>query len=225
MSSKALNKTPKVLKALTKKTEHLREHLGVPASSRALFPPSRALFVQSCPCPRLGTTEGTTARIVKTANASALCHHDERHIIGLALRLDRSYRSTVAANSATGFGDPSNLAQQRPIRQQALFLCLPYRVMAAVRGRPSGLPGSKFPVRQPAYSCHPKSFGDDPWQLQHKLGALPMTTLIPPKIRAIAHRRMALSALRANSSLSVRLKRYNHHIAQARALEAQGGAA
>ncbi|ANC01375.1 hypothetical protein AB688_04220 [Pseudomonas putida] len=50
-----------------------------------------------------------------------------------------------------------------------------------------------------------------------------MTALIPPKIRALAHRKMALSALRANSSVSVRLKRYNHHVAQARVLEAQGG--
>ena len=135
----------------------------------------------------------------------------------------RGYRSPVAANSATGFGDPSNLAHKRPIRQQALFLCLPFRVMAAVRGRPSGLPGSKFPVRQPAHSCHPKSFGDDPWQLHLKLGATTMTALISSKIRALAHRKMALSALRANSSLSVRLKRYNHHMDQARALEAQGG--
>ncbi|HGM5580763.1 TPA: hypothetical protein ACKP22_002449 [Pseudomonas putida] len=51
-----------------------------------------------------------------------------------------------------------------------------------------------------------------------------MTTLIPSKIRALAHRRIALSALSARSSLSVRLKLYNHHMAQARALEAQGGA-
>nr|WP_261387248.1 hypothetical protein [Pseudomonas putida] len=42
--------------------------------------------------------------------------------------------------------------------------------------------------------------------------------------RAQAHRKMALSALHANSSLSVRLKRYNHHMDQARALEAQWGA-
>nr|WP_238215474.1 hypothetical protein [Pseudomonas sp. PAGU 2196] len=41
---------------------------------------------------------------------------------------------------------------------------------------------------------------------------------------AQAHRKMALSALRANSSLSVRLKRYNNHMDQARALEAQDGA-
>lgn len=41
--------------------------------------------------------------------------------------------------------------------------------------------------------------------------------------RAQAHRKMALSALHANSSLSVRLKRYNHHMDQARALEVRGG--
>lgn len=49
--------------------------------------------------------------------------------------------------------------------------------------------------------------------------------LTPSKIRALAHRRMALSALRADSSLSVRLKRYNNHMSIVRALEVQGGAA
>ncbi|SDZ23537.1 hypothetical protein SAMN03159453_02859 [Pseudomonas sp. NFIX28] len=85
--------------------------------------------------------------------------------VPVALVKTRSYPAAVAANSATGFGDPRYLAHRRPIRQQALFLCPPFRVMAAVRGRPSGLPGSKFPVRQPAHSCHLKSFGDDQWQL------------------------------------------------------------
>lgn len=47
--------------------------------------------------------------------------------------------------------------------------------------------------------------------------------LTPSKIRALAHRRMALAALHANSSLSTRLKRYNHHIEIARTLEAVGG--
>jgi len=43
---------------------------------------------------------------------------------------------------------------------------------------------------------------------------------------AAAHRAIALAALRADSSLSVRLKRYNAAMAKARALEAQakGGA-
>lgn len=44
-------------------------------------------------------------------------------------------------------------------------------------------------------------------------------TLIPSSVRAFAHRRMALSALRANSSLSVRLARYNAHMAIVRSLE------
>ena len=50
-----------------------------------------------------------------------------------------------------------------------------------------------------------------------------MTTLIPSKIRAFAHRHLALRALRANSSLSVRLTRYNTAMAKARALEVEGG--
>lgn len=48
--------------------------------------------------------------------------------------------------------------------------------------------------------------------------------LIPSALSALAHRRMALSALRANSSLSVRLNRYNSHMERARALENAGGA-
>ncbi|NHN76829.1 hypothetical protein HA520_05945 [Azotobacter chroococcum] len=46
-------------------------------------------------------------------------------------------------------------------------------------------------------------------------------TLNPSKTRAAAHRAMALAALRADSSLSVRLKRFDDHMAKARALEAQ----
>ena len=49
-----------------------------------------------------------------------------------------------------------------------------------------------------------------------------MHALIPSSFRAFAHRRMALSALRADSSLSVRLKRYNDHMAIVRSLEAGG---
>lgn len=51
-----------------------------------------------------------------------------------------------------------------------------------------------------------------------------MPALNPSAIRAFAHRRMALSALRANSSLSVRLSRYNSHMAIACTLEYAGGA-
>lgn len=43
------------------------------------------------------------------------------------------------------------------------------------------------------------------------------------RIRAAAHRAMAIAALYADSSLSVRLKRYNAAMAKARALESAGG--
>lgn len=41
--------------------------------------------------------------------------------------------------------------------------------------------------------------------------------------RAAAHRAMAMAALYADSSLSVRLKRYNAHMEIVRSLEAVGG--
>lgn len=48
-------------------------------------------------------------------------------------------------------------------------------------------------------------------------------SLNPSKVRAIAHRRMALAALCADSALSVRLARYNNHMAHARQLETKPG--
>ena len=63
-------------------------------------------------------------------------------------------------------------------------------------------------------------------------GATPMTTLSIPvttavtstinRARAAAHRAMAAAALRSDSSLSVRLARYNSHLTKARAIA--GGA-
>lgn len=143
------------------------------------------------------------------------------------------YCSLVTANSVIGFGDSSNLAHKRPITNSWRFFCACSSCfMVAVCGRPLGLPDSKFPVRQPAHSCHPKSFGDDPRQLQTKLGATPMTTLLIPvtpaitstinRTRAAAHRAMAAAALRSDSSLGVRLARYNSHMTKARAIA--GGA-
>lgn len=47
----------------------------------------------------------------------------------------------------------------------------------------------------------------------------PILTLNPSRLRAARYRRQAMSALRADSSLSVRLKRYNEAMEKARALE------
>lgn len=51
-----------------------------------------------------------------------------------------------------------------------------------------------------------------------------MTNCITSRLRALAHRRMALSALHADSSLQTRIRRYNHHMQRARALLNAGGA-
>lgn len=47
--------------------------------------------------------------------------------------------------------------------------------------------------------------------------------LIPSRLRAAAHRRMAFAALRADSSAATRLARYQHHMTKARTLESNGG--
>ncbi|MCY1271096.1 hypothetical protein D9M68_361320 [compost metagenome] len=130
------------------------------------------------------------------------------------------YRQGVAVNPAADLGRSNYQGTQAPsIRKQALFLCLQFRVMAAVRGTPSGVPVSLMPVGQPAYSCLPNSLGRERWQLLNQ-GVSPMNTR-NPSAHASAWKARALSALRSNSSLSVRLRRYNEAMARARALEAQ----
>lgn len=51
-----------------------------------------------------------------------------------------------------------------------------------------------------------------------------MHALNPSKIRALVNRRLAMTALRGNSSLSVRLARYNGYMNIARHLRIAGGA-
>ena len=170
---------------------------------------SRALYVQLCPCKRVGITEGTRARLEK---------------FSVAIGNFRGYRSPVAANSATDLGGSiSKRRNSAPIRSAGAFFMPAIQSYGGLRRSTLGcvgflLPRSANPVQFATLSCLAADSGGSSAE-----GATPMTTLIPSKIRAIAHRRMALSALRANSSLSVRLKRYNDHMSQARALEALGG--
>ena len=72
------------------------------------LPRIRALFSHSCPCPRLGTSEGTKARMKNFMVATGSF---------------RGYRSPVAANSAIGFGDP-NISRRisAPIEAGAFFV-------------------------------------------------------------------------------------------------------
>lgn len=146
-------------------------------------------------------------------------------MITLALPLARRYgsRQVVAKSATQGVGTLlENLAHKRPIRQQALFLCRLVCVMAAVCGQASAWPGSKFPGIPTPHTAATQSRRKDRGSSKNKLGATPMH---PVRNLSASHadawKARALSALRSNSSLSVRLARYNEAMAKARALESQ----
>ena len=81
----------------------------------------------------------------------------------VALSKNGRYSLAVAANSATGRGNPfENLAHRRPHYDcRRLFLRLRFRVMAAVCGQASAWPGSKFPGISTPCTAATQSRGKD----------------------------------------------------------------
>lgn len=151
-----------------------------------------------------------------------------RALEGLARLLTGRYSLPVAANSATGFGDPRNLAHRRPYSHCRRFFCARnaglWRSCVGDR-KVCRVPSSRFAnLRTAATHSVWRRFVAAPIQL----GASPMKhshALNPSAIQqhAAALKARAFAALRADSSLSVRLRRYNEAMAKARALEAIGG--
>jgi len=137
----------------------------------------------------------------------------------------RRYRSFVAANSATGICSPiSKRRNSAPITIAGAFFVPAVPCYGGCAQDTFGCAG--FRLLRSANLCTAATqscFAAGSGSSHEVNGAPPMTALFPPAIRALAHRRMALSALRANSSLSVRLKRYNAHMDIVRSLEVQGG--
>ena len=138
-----------------------------------------------------------------------------------------AYSSPVAANSATGFGDPNELAHWRPRNPKAGAFFVPAS---------SSYGGCAWETFGSAGFLLPRFANLRTAATHYRLatvrgsstdkGAPPMKhlhALNPSRFRAAAHRRMAFAALRADSSAAVRLSRYQHHMAKARALEGQGG--
>jgi len=150
---------------------------------------------------------------------------DKRSITFVASSRARRYGLPVAANSATGLGNPLNVRRNSaPITIAGAFFvpavtC--YGGCAWEAFVPAGFLTSRFTNLRTA-ATH--SLGNERGSSLFTLGAPRMPALNPSAIRAFAHRRMALSALRANSSLSVRLARYNSQMTIARSLESAGGA-
>ncbi|OZY58487.1 hypothetical protein CJF39_16115 [Pseudomonas lundensis] len=142
----------------------------------------------------------------------------------------------VASNHARRYGSPRHIADNdlggsndfrrnsAPITIAGAFFVSAFSFYGGLRRSTPGCAGflnhrSANPVQLATLLCLAAGRGGS-----HDSGATPMKYALNPfAIRAFAHRRTALSALRANSSLSVRLARYNHHTDIARALEAQGG--
>lgn len=110
------------------------------------------------------------------------------------------------------------------ITTAGVFFRLQFCVMAAVCGQASAWPGSFCPGIPTPCTAATQSRRKDRGSSSKAKGAPHMHALIPSAIRAFAHRHLALSALRANSTLFNRLARYNANMAIARALETSGGA-
>lgn len=151
---------------------------------------------------------------------------DEWSITSLASNHARRYGFLCHIADNDLGGSNSKRRNSAPITIAGAFFVLAFSCYGGLRRSTFGcaglrLPRSANPVQLATLLCLAAD-----WSGSNEVnGATPMKqALIPSKIRAFAHRRMALSALRANSSLSTRLARYNANMVIARALEADGGA-
>jgi hypothetical protein len=142
----------------------------------------------------------------------------------VALSETGRYSLAVAANSATGCRNPQRYRRtSAQFTIAGVFFRLQSSVMAAVCGQASAWPGSCISGIPTPHIAATQSRRKDRGSSQKDMGAPHMHAINPSKIRAAAHRAMALAALHANSSLATRLARYNAHMSKARALEAAGG--
>lgn len=145
----------------------------------------------------------------------------------LALSKSQGYSATVAANSATGCGSPFNSRRTSAIVSKAGAFFVP--AVSFYGGCAQGALGragflefrSSTPVHRHRPSCGSDAGGSS------TLGAVPMKhshALNPSALQqhAASLKARAFAALHADSSLSVRLARYNTAMARARALEAEG---
>ncbi len=145
-------------------------------------------------------------------------------IFRLASNRAHQYGLLVAADSATDLGGSnSKRRNSAPITIAGAFFMPALSCYGGLRRSTLGcvgflLPRSANPVQLATLSCLAADRGGSSAK-----GSPPMTSLIPSAIRIFAYRRMALIALRADSSLFLRLNRYNNQITIARNLEKSGG--
>jgi hypothetical protein len=149
----------------------------------------------------------------------------------------RRYGSPVVANSATRVWRPSKeIDAQASYPKADAFFMSTISCYGGCAWETFGSAGFQFPrfANLRTAATHNR-LATTRGSSKNEIGAVPMQfspTQDPSVLigKTRAHRAMAMAmamamaALRADSSLSVRLKRYNAHMAIVRALELQGGA-
>jgi len=148
-----------------------------------------------------------------------------RSLFPIANQHQRRYGSPVAANSATGFGDPiKQKAHKRPSPTAGAFFVSALSCYGGCAWETERSAGFLLPrFANPRTAATPNRLATIRGSSPAK-GATPMQTTRNPSTHAAAWKARAFAALRANSSLSVRLRRYNEAMARARSLETVGGA-
>ena len=143
----------------------------------------------------------------------------------LASQHQQRYGSPVTVNPVAGFGDPNTTRRtSAPFPIAGAFFASAvssYGGCAWETERSAGFRVSRFANLRTA-ATHNRLATVRGSSTTH--GAPPMQTTRNPSTHAAAWKARAFAALRADSSLSVRLRRYNEAMARARSLETVGGA-
>lgn len=151
--------------------------------------------------------------------------NNERLTGEMVLATSRGWRygSRVAANSAIGFGRPNRYRRNSaPITIAGAFFVRAIPCYGSCAQDASVRAGFLYLRSTNLRTAATHSFGRERGSSQPDTGATPMRntlSLNPSKSHADAWKARAFAALRANSSLSVRLRRYNEAMTRARQLE------
>ena len=138
------------------------------------------------------------------------------------------YCSPVTANSVTSFDRLKLKRRTSAAQAHSRRFFVPAVTYGGCVWGALALAGFLFDQSVNLHTAATQSFDSDRGSSDIQKGATPMTTLSLPvaaqinRARAAAHKAMAYAALRSNSSLNVRLNRYNNHMSKARAIA--GGA-
>lgn len=134
------------------------------------------------------------------------------------------YASLAGAKSSAGFGDSELNRRTSAHRETGAFFASTVRVYGGCAwetARSAGFLFVRFANLRTATPKHCLATVEDG---SNQVGVSPMFPTHNPSARAAAHRAMAKSALFADSSAAVRLKRYNTHMTKARRMESAASA-